>query len=169
LPPAACSLDFRRAGRSYREIAQELGVDVHTVHADVGAELAALRDKTAENAEQLRDLELQRADAMMAGLWPQIQAGNPPAVSAGVRVSERRSRLLGLDAPAVTKTELTGSLGVYADRLAIEREQFLFLSIEQMAEIAASEADRQDDGDGERERGPDAAAGERLGVSCGQR
>ena len=45
-------------------------------------------------------------------------------MSAGVRVSERRSRLLGLDAPVVTKSELTGSLGVYAEKLAAERELF---------------------------------------------
>ena len=90
-----------------------------------------------ERAEEVRDLELQRLDEMTAGLWPQIQAGSPPAVTAAIRVSERRARLLGLDEPVATRTELTGSLGVYAERLAGERELFSTLTIEQMEELAA--------------------------------
>ena len=58
-------------------------------------------------------------------------------MSAAIRVSERRSRLLGLDAPVVTKGELTGSLGVYAEKLAAERELFSQLDIRQLEELAA--------------------------------
>jgi hypothetical protein len=75
---------------------------------------------------------------MTSGLWPSIQDGNAAAVSAGVRVSERRSRLLGLDAPVVTKGELTGSLGIYAERLAAERELFAKLDVAQLEELAAA-------------------------------
>ena len=104
------ALRLRKAGGSYREIAGQLAVDVATAYADVRAELAALREQTVEEAKELRDLELQRFDEMTAGLWPQIRAGSPPAVTAAIRVSERRARLLGLDEPVVTKSELTGSL-----------------------------------------------------------
>jgi hypothetical protein len=74
---------------------------------------------------------------MTSGLWPHIQEGSAAAVNAGVRVSERRSRLLGIDAPVVTKNELTGSLGVYAEKLAAERELFGKLDITQLEELAA--------------------------------
>jgi hypothetical protein len=74
---------------------------------------------------------------MTSGLWPRIQVGSAAAVSAGVRICERRSRLLGLDAPVVTKSELTGSLGVYAEKLAAERELFGQLDITQLEELAA--------------------------------
>ena len=67
------ALELRKAGGSYREIARQLAVDVHTAHADVMAELAALREQTVEQAADLRDLELQRFDEMTAGLWPQVQ------------------------------------------------------------------------------------------------
>lgn len=93
------ALELRKAGGSYREIARQLAVDVHTAHGDVAAELAALRETTVGRAEELRDLELQRFDEITAGLWPLVQEGSPPAVTAAVRVSERRSRLLGLDEP----------------------------------------------------------------------
>jgi hypothetical protein len=111
-------------------------VDVHTAHADVSAELAAVRETATAEATELRALEIERLDGMTSGLWPKVRAGSPPAVSAAVRVSERRSRLLGLDAPVATRSELTGSLSVYGERLAAERELFSTLTIEQREELA---------------------------------
>ena len=131
------AFELRRAGGSYRQIAKALAIDTHTAWADVAAELAALRGQTVEQAQELRALELERFDQMVAGLWPQIQKGSPPAVTAAIRVSERRARLLGLDEPVVTKSEFTGSVGVYAERLAAERELFSKLSVEQLEELAA--------------------------------
>ena len=132
------ALELRKAGASYREVARRLGVDVHTAHADVGAELAALRETAVAEATELRALELERLDSMTSGLWSGIQDGSAAAVSAGVRVSERRARLLGLDAPVVTRGELTASLGVYAERLAAERELFEKLDVVQLEELAAA-------------------------------
>jgi hypothetical protein len=109
------ALELRKQGRSYREIGRELGVDVHTAHADVGAELHALRETAVSDATELRALELERLDAMHAGLSPHIRRGNPPAVTAAVRVAERRARLLGLDAPTTSKTEVTASSPVAVD------------------------------------------------------
>jgi hypothetical protein len=131
------AFELRKAGSSYREIARQLGVDVHTAHADVGAELAAIRETTVAEATALRSLELERLDGMTSGLWRQIQAGSAPAVSAGVRVSERRSRLLGLDAPTTNKTEFSGSLSIEAQtRLAAEREEFRQLELDELEDLA---------------------------------
>lgn len=91
-----------------------LAVDVATAFADVSAELQDLRQQTRHDAQVIKDLELQRCDAMTQGLWPDVEKGDPKAVLAAVRVSERRARLIGLDAPA--KTELSGSLNVRTDR-----------------------------------------------------
>jgi hypothetical protein len=94
---------LRKTGASYREVARRLGVDVHTAHADVAAELAALRETAVTEATELRGLELERLDGMTSGLWPAIQEGSAATVSSGLRVSERRARLLGLDAPTLAK------------------------------------------------------------------
>jgi hypothetical protein len=130
------AFELRKAGASYREIAKQLDVDVHTIHGDLQAEMVAIHQQTAEQADELRALELARLDGMTSGLWPQVREGIAPAVSAAVRVSERRAKLLGLDAPTTSKTEVTGSLGVYAERLAAERELFAMLSVEQLEELA---------------------------------
>ena len=50
--------------------------------------------------------------------------------------SERRSRLLELDAPLVTPKELTGSLAL-TEKVAADRDLFLELTVGQMTEIAA--------------------------------
>ena len=103
------------------------------------AELAALRDTAVDEATELRALELERLDGMTSGLWPQVQQGRPPAVMAAVRVSERRSRLLGLDEPTATRTELTGSLSVTAKTEIKTQVELLqaWLSFEELAELGA--------------------------------
>lgn len=131
------AFELRKRGATYRQIAQELHVDVHTIHGDVQAELASLRETATAEATQLRALELERLDAMTSGLWPHIKTGNAPAVTAGVRVSERRSRLLGLDAPVATKSEFTGSLGIHSEKLAAERALLRELTLPQLEELAA--------------------------------
>ena len=83
-------------------------------------------------------MELERLDAMTAGLWPGIQEGSAANVSAGVRISERRAKLLGLDAPTASKTEVAGSLSVAAEmRLKAETEDLQrWLTFEGLRELA---------------------------------
>jgi hypothetical protein len=128
------ALELRKAGGSYREIARQLGVDVHTAHADVGAELAALRETAVAEATELRTGAPRRDDLGAVAAHSRRKRGGGER---RVRVSERRSRLLGLGAPVITKSELSGSLGVYAERLAAERELFSQLDVQQLEELAA--------------------------------
>jgi len=102
------ALELRKAGSTYRDIAAQLGTSLHTAWDDINAELLELRAQTKHEAQDLRELELQRCDAMTEGLWSDVKNGNAKAVSAAIRVSERRSRLLGLD--AAVKTEHSGSI-----------------------------------------------------------
>lgn len=102
------ALDLRKAGRSYREIAARLKVDVSTAWDDVQAEMEALRGLATTQAEAVKELELQRLDRLLAKLEAHgLKRGDHRAVSAAVRISERRAKLLGLDAP----TKLAGHDG----------------------------------------------------------
>ena len=58
-------------------------------------------------------------------------------MSAAIRVSERRARLLGLDEPTATKTEISGSLSVdAARRLKAETEDLQrWLTFEELREL----------------------------------
>jgi DNA-binding CsgD family transcriptional regulator len=114
------ALDLRKTGATYRQIAAQLGTSAHTAFDDVQAELRELRTQTVQEAEDLRDLELQRCDVMTEGVWTNVKAGDPRSVAAAVRVSERRARLLGLD--AAMKTEHSGGIDVRLE--AQQRREF---------------------------------------------
>jgi transposase-like protein len=104
------AVDLRVEGKTYREIAQELGVTPTRARQLVAEALAAIEKDTAESAEELRRLELDRLDQLQAGLWEEAAGGNLKAVGAALKIMERRARLVGLDAP--TRTENTHG---YAD------------------------------------------------------
>lgn len=63
------------------------------------AELDRLERLSLETLDQERRLELSRCDEFIRSLWPKIERGEPRAVEVAIKVCERRSRLLGLDAP----------------------------------------------------------------------
>src|SRR5262245_18532903 len=92
------AIDLRLQGMTYREIAQELGVTPTRARQLVSEALAALQKDTAESAEELRRLELDRLDQLQSGLWEEAADGNLKAVGAVLKIMERRARLVGLDA-----------------------------------------------------------------------
>lgn len=58
----------------------------------------AERHESLARDEYVR-IELATLNAAQAAGWPRMQTGDPKSIEAVVRVSERRSKLLGLDAP----------------------------------------------------------------------
>jgi len=103
------TVDLRRSGQTYQQIGEQLGVSRQTAYRLVARALAGLTDKTKEVTEALIRLELERYDAMLYAIWPQVEAGKESAIPAALRISDARRKLLGLDAPA--KTALTDPSG----------------------------------------------------------
>ena len=106
---AAC-VDLRKAGRSYDEIARAVGCSRSMAHKAVTIALREIADKTSESADELRTLELARLDALLVALWPAATSGDCRAADRVLRISERRSKLLGLDIPVRAEAEI--KLGV---------------------------------------------------------
>lgn len=100
------ALGLRRAGASYEQIGAQLGITRSAARKVVTKAIARI---PRDDAEQVLQLELDRLDALLRGLWPQAVKGHGGAVDRVLRVMERRARLLGLDAP--TKRELSGPAG----------------------------------------------------------
>lgn len=91
------------------QIADELGVSPQRAHIIVSDALEKIRTETAEEAEALRTLELERLDRLWLQCYQSAQQGDLPAVDRCLRIMERRSKLLGLDAPTkVSQTDSTG-------------------------------------------------------------
>lgn len=92
----ARAVQLRAEGATYRQIAAALGVDLHTAHTAVQRAIAAV---PVENVDTLRAVEGEHLDALRAALIPAAVAGDEKAAAVLVRISDRRSRLFGLDAP----------------------------------------------------------------------
>lgn len=102
------SLELRKAGASFQAIGDALGVSRQQAHRYVTAALESIRKETAEEAENLRTIELERIDSLFLECYSAAKKGDLPAVDRCVRLSERRCKILGLD--AAIRQELSGTL-----------------------------------------------------------
>jgi hypothetical protein len=99
--PVGCTkaLDLRKAGKTYAEIGQVLGVSEQRAHKVVTEELARLNRERVEAATDVCRLELGRLDTLLAGVWEAAKGGDVVAIDRVVKLMERRARLAGLDKP----------------------------------------------------------------------
>jgi hypothetical protein len=94
--------DLRCQHKTYREIGEELGIDPSTAYDSV---LRATRMLPNERAEEMTKSMLAEMDRMARSLWAIADDDSTsPALRVKtigqlLRVQERRSRLIGLDAP----------------------------------------------------------------------
>lgn len=93
------ALDLRRSGASLRRIAMQLGVSHEQIRLDIQSALAEAIKENVNNAETLRTMEIERLDDMLLRIAPQINNGHLGAIDRALRISEQRSKLLGLYAP----------------------------------------------------------------------
>jgi hypothetical protein len=99
------AIQLRRQGLTYGEIAERLGYADHR-----GASLAVqrgMRRALQEPADELREIEAARLDRAMSKIWDQVEQGDLKAIGTMLRIMERRSKLLGLDAPTVIQQDVT--------------------------------------------------------------
>ena len=89
------ALELAREGKSYDEIAEEVGF--YDRSGARKAVVRALESKVVEGANELRLLEAARLDAIMIEPYRRAVDGDDAAVRQYLRISDRRVRLLGLD------------------------------------------------------------------------
>lgn len=80
------------------------------VSKDLTNGLVAAAKWEALNREEYVQIEVASLNAAQAAIWPKVLRGDSLAVERFVKLSERRSKLLGLDAP--TQTEVRGEVAV---------------------------------------------------------
>ena len=120
------ALELRKEGYSYESISEQLGYS--TPSASYKAVMRRLRDMDRPAVSMLRELEVQRLDAMLYAVWNDVLQGDANAVTTALRISERRSRLLGLDAPhtveARTRVDILSWNQAIRDFVDIHKEVF---------------------------------------------
>jgi len=104
------ALALRRTGMSYQRIADQLGVSKQAAHGMLKALFAESARELAEDANEVRQLEVERLDVLLEGIWHRATVeAEEKAIETCLRIMARRSALLGLDAPK--RQELTGAGG----------------------------------------------------------
>lgn len=134
------AIALRCTGATYRAIAKEINVSVSTAHDLVSKAVAERREQKAQRTDELVELELERCDQLQCALAKKAADGNERAITATLRIMERRAKLLGLD--AAPKLELTGPgggpLNVNGPRLFVP----------QLEQEPAPDEKTKDEGDG---------------------
>lgn len=103
---------LRIAGFSYRQIADDLGMDVKDTHVLVKRALSETQDVNRELIAEERKLDLARLDRIINRCWvhafPQDQSAKPDesAMRTIMRALERRGKILGLEAPQKHQVDL---------------------------------------------------------------
>jgi hypothetical protein len=90
-------LKLRIVGMSYGAIATAKGVSKQTIATDIAAVLGELKRQQLDDADQLRAVECARLDMAMMAIAVKVRSGDYQAIDRWIRISERRSRLLGID------------------------------------------------------------------------
>lgn len=128
-------LTLRRRGMTYRQISETLKtmdppivVSTQAVAQMVKRALEHAHRVEAESVEELRALENERLDELLAAWGSKARAGDPKAAAIVLRVSERRAKMNGLDAPTRVEHDHRGSilheLGADPEEVARSREAF---------------------------------------------
>ncbi|MBF6538160.1 helix-turn-helix domain-containing protein [Nocardia farcinica] len=87
------ALELRLAGTPQADIAEQMGVSRTTVSKWISH---AIRDITRENAEEYIEIQQQRFDAMLAGIWNDATHGDTWKIDRALAIEDQRAKLLGL-------------------------------------------------------------------------
>lgn len=127
-------LQLRRQGMTSAQISDELaarGIDRHpkSVQRFINKYLERIAAEDRESAPALRALEDERLDALLRVYMLKAQNGDEKAAKLVLQISERRSKMHGLDAPQVMEhrgsVSLLHELGVDPEEIQRERESFV--------------------------------------------
>lgn len=111
------AIRLRMTGASYSQIGKALGCTKQNAHRAVTKALKETRERVAESAVQLVQIQNQRLDALIMAMWPAAQKGDAKAVIAIDRLMRRRAALNGLDAPKQSDITIGGDLEVVAPQM----------------------------------------------------
>lgn len=98
---------LRKAGHDYNYIAAKIGKSRKTACQYVLDELARLAHEVAEDADDVRQIEVQRLDDMFNVAFVKAIKGDLKAMEQVVKIMDRRAKFLGLD----SATKLAGHKG----------------------------------------------------------
>ena len=101
------ALELRMGGWSQRAIGQELGISTQRVAQLLTEILTEMEDHAEKNIDNVRRLEVQRLDEMIEAIWERAKSGELECLDRVIKLMDRRTKYLGLDAPVKTQANDT--------------------------------------------------------------
>lgn len=108
------------AGLTYQQIADDLHISLTGARELVARTLEETRNHAVD---ELRDLENARLDRAQAAIWSEVIGGDLKAINTYLRISERRAKMNGLDAP--TKVQMAVSVRQEMERALADLEEVI--------------------------------------------
>jgi hypothetical protein len=112
-------IELRRAGMTWEKVAANTGY-AGASGAYKAYQRAAER-MVRPHIEELRDIELDRLDRLQLAVWEKAKNGDYKAIQTVLSILDRRTRILGLDAPTKIQAEVItydgDTLNAYTNRL----------------------------------------------------
>lgn len=136
------ALRLRLKGQSLRAISAQLGVSHQQIARDIEKAIEANRAESLDSISHAITSELSRLDFCLERLGPAIDRGCHKGINTAIKISERRCKLLGLDAPiqlrveALVNKELEQFISALSQRLPHE----MFIEVLQV--ISAIQAEK---------------------------
>ena len=112
------ALSLRLAGLSYETIGDRLGISEEGARDLVNRTLERAESKVVD---QERALENARLDRAQAAIWTKVIEGDLKAVDTYLRISQRRAKMNGLDAP--TKIDLSLNVRQEMEQALVQLER----------------------------------------------
>lgn len=134
------ALELRAEGKTFREIAAELGYN--SPQAAHKAVMTAIHDHPSEAVENVRRMHLLRLDKLWELHYINAQTGDNFATASCLRIMERQARLQGLDAPVETKASLEHTVtpgGVLVVPTPVTEDQWLAAAAKSQDALRAAE------------------------------
>ena len=100
------AVELRKSGLTYELIGRHMGVTRSAAFKAVDRYMQRLADDAQEGAERIRQLELQRLDEAMAGIYAGVIQGRKDEIELMLKLQARRTKFLGLDVPEQQETTL---------------------------------------------------------------
>lgn len=130
---AAKALELRKEGLSFEEIAQEC--KYNSKQAAYDAVKRALDAVIREPATDLIRLDLERLDVLFTPVYLKAQAGDTDALSAALKIMERRAKMLGFDAAVKVNAVVDDPKGVLVAGAVLSPEAWAEAAAKQQADL----------------------------------
>ena len=113
--------ELYKQGMPFRQIAAENDVSPQTVSSDIRIFVQQLKEEGLRHVEEYTIVQQERLAEAIKAIWPNVIAGRIDAINTLIRLLERESRLLGLDAP--TKVDITAKIKALAVGVGLREDE----------------------------------------------